>query len=395
MHFAPDGEHLVSASEDQTVKIWKVYRETRNVSPVRAFNGGLSAVVALAISHDGNLVAAANQESQIRVWDLAKQTKNPSITLSTPNESVSTLTFSPMNDELIYAGTMEGSLIEWQLPSTEPVSKVEAPADVFKIFFSADSDQILFALVNDARSGSIVKYRARGLQQLPNRYEARAPIRDAVAVSANEIVLAGDGIVFRNDGPEKNILEFDTSFNLERLCLLDQSRFALSAGEYPIQVHKRNGGGLWSLNGLARIPEHFVVMPRSQSVLLALRNQNSAGLEHGALTVLSRDLKVAATVAFPFGESHLSSVVLDVAVTDDESHIAASLENGQIILWDSSLKFDRVLSNGHGNDRALAITFSSDSRQLVAASESGEIRLFDLVAKTHETVWSNPGGQSR
>ncbi len=63
--FTPDGTRIVSAGEDNTVRIW----DACSYKLLKALEGHTHSVMCLAVSPDGNLLASASKEA-IRVWKL-------------------------------------------------------------------------------------------------------------------------------------------------------------------------------------------------------------------------------------------------------------------------------------------------------------------------------------
>ena len=71
--FTPDGQMVVSASSDGTLKVWN----TKTCLAVRTLTGHTDAVMAVDISRDSSLVLSASQDHTLRLWVLAtgKQVK--------------------------------------------------------------------------------------------------------------------------------------------------------------------------------------------------------------------------------------------------------------------------------------------------------------------------------
>jgi platelet-activating factor acetylhydrolase IB subunit alpha len=66
--FLPNGDQLVSASRDKTIKFW----ETQTGYCVRTLKGHDDWVKSLVITDDGTLMASCSHDKTIRLWDIAK-----------------------------------------------------------------------------------------------------------------------------------------------------------------------------------------------------------------------------------------------------------------------------------------------------------------------------------
>jgi hypothetical protein len=63
----PDGRHVVSASTDQTLKVWELASERQ----VATLQGHTDYVTACAVTLDGRHVVSASSDHTLKVWDLA------------------------------------------------------------------------------------------------------------------------------------------------------------------------------------------------------------------------------------------------------------------------------------------------------------------------------------
>lgn len=80
LEYLPDGQTLVSASWDGTIRFWDIRRQAerlridsrpgRNIFTHPPKEGGLVPVMAAALSADGSVLAAADYDGTVRVWDV-------------------------------------------------------------------------------------------------------------------------------------------------------------------------------------------------------------------------------------------------------------------------------------------------------------------------------------
>ena len=63
--FSPDGQKLVSAAADKTIRFWDI----STASPLLTLQGHLKNINALAFSPDGKLLASAGEDRRVILWD--------------------------------------------------------------------------------------------------------------------------------------------------------------------------------------------------------------------------------------------------------------------------------------------------------------------------------------
>jgi WD40 repeat protein len=105
--FSADGEFLLSASNDRTIRVW-LLPEGRLVSTL---SGHTSAVQALAVIPDGRLLASGGDDKTIRLWSLPDG--RPIRAIEAHTDTVSALAISPEGYRLVSAGRDRAIRIWW------------------------------------------------------------------------------------------------------------------------------------------------------------------------------------------------------------------------------------------------------------------------------------------
>jgi WD40 repeat protein len=63
--FSPDGQHIVSASGDDTLKVWDVQSGQEHLT----LKGHTNAVSGCAFSPDGRSIVSSSRDHTLKVWD--------------------------------------------------------------------------------------------------------------------------------------------------------------------------------------------------------------------------------------------------------------------------------------------------------------------------------------
>jgi len=172
--FSPDKSHLISSSEDGTVRLWSLYTWTNLVSykghmfpvwavkygpyghyfasagydrtarlwsvdhhqPLRIFAGHYSDVDTVDFHPNSNYIATGSSDRTIRLWDVASG--NCVRTMTGHKGAVHTLAFSP-NGRYLVSGGMDAAIMLWDLSSGDVVCKLHGHTDaVYSLAFSQE-----------------------------------------------------------------------------------------------------------------------------------------------------------------------------------------------------------------------------------------------------------------
>jgi WD40 repeat protein len=148
--FSPDERFLASASQDYTVRIWRVI----NGRLQQTIDEGLSGVTDLAYAPDGNTLAWSEADSSVRIFDLADDRFSQILPAGGP--AATSITFyqseNIQDSHIVAAGYADGRVRIWDTRDgalmTEFVSHINSP--VTSLDFSR-SGNLLVTASRDAR----------------------------------------------------------------------------------------------------------------------------------------------------------------------------------------------------------------------------------------------------
>lgn len=131
-----DGKHLISGSDDTTVRVWTVDTNESNV-----LSGHQKQVTSVAVDSDGRLAASGSRDSTVRLWDL-KALKMVS-TLSGHASDVLSVAFSP-DGTLVASASYDKTCRLWDVTTGECLRTFEGHTDwVFSVTFTPDGRHIV------------------------------------------------------------------------------------------------------------------------------------------------------------------------------------------------------------------------------------------------------------
>jgi class 3 adenylate cyclase/dipeptidyl aminopeptidase/acylaminoacyl peptidase/tRNA A-37 threonylcarbamoyl transferase component Bud32 len=151
--FSPDGKRIVTGSDDKTAKVW----DAANGRELLTLKGHTSWVMSVAVSPDSQRIVTASKDGTAKVWDAARGREK--LTLKWHGGEVPSAAFSP-DGRRIVTGSADGMAKVWDAVSGhETLALKWHGGEVSSAAFSPDGQQIVTgsqdktAKVWDAASG--------------------------------------------------------------------------------------------------------------------------------------------------------------------------------------------------------------------------------------------------
>jgi WD40 repeat protein len=342
------GDLLATASADDTVRLW-----TASGEPLRSRDGSHRIVMlrhdkrvnSVAFSPDGERLVSGSEDGTARLW---RADGTPLLgadgrqrVLNHGGGKVSAVAYGPRGDR-IATGTYDGTLWIWSLPGAGQPLRLRGHSEpVSSVAFDAAGERIVTASLDNTvrvwhRDGTPVQGRD-GRPVLLNH--PADVFRAAFNARGDQIVTAC------KDGAA-------------RLWKVDGTPVPLPASNQPLEFRHHA-----EVNAASFSPAGDVVLTASKDGTARLwRPEENGDAEPSILPLIG----VLDAVFMPTGPGMITAVI-----DDDNDRI------GTVYLIASTNPRRRVTLQGHRN-RVTAIAFSSDRARIVTGSDDGTARLWDL-----------------
>ncbi len=112
-----DGQYLVSASYDNTVKIWDFYQGDL----IRTLRGHYSWIISVCITPDDDKIVSSDLDGIIKIWEF--KTGKELYTLSTFKEDEKSITITP-DGNLLITGSTDGTITLWDMKTFKRLKEI-------------------------------------------------------------------------------------------------------------------------------------------------------------------------------------------------------------------------------------------------------------------------------
>ncbi|MGK3969538.1 AAA family ATPase [Sorangium sp. So ce118] len=318
---SPDGQRIVSASWDRTLKVWDL-ASGKLLSTLEGHSGWVNAC---AVSPDGQRIVSASTDSTLKVWDLASGKLLS--TLEGHSGDVNACAVSPDGQRIVSAST-DSTLKVWDLASGKLLSTLEGHSDRVNACAVSPDGQRIVSASND----STLKVWDLASGKLLSTLEGHSGGVNACAVNPD-----GQRIVSASS--------WDSTLKV----------WDLASGKLLSTLEGHSGG----VNACA-------VSPDGQRIVSASRER----------TLKVWDLasgKLLSTL-----EGH-SGGVTACAVSPDGQRIVSASDDRTLKVWD--LASGKLLSTLEGHSGWVnACAVSPDGQRIVSASWDRTLKVWDLAS---------------
>jgi WD40 repeat protein len=366
---SPNGKHVATGDSRGRVQLWNVRTGGR-----ADLNAHSDAIKRVAFSSDGKSLISASDDETARVWEAP--TGRPIAELRGHEGVVHSAAFAP-DEKIVVTGGQDGTIRTWST-SPDPV-RVELPPPNVQRLRDIAFDQSGQRIVTASEDGTARIWglpRARVLQVLSDGRQNGDWVESARFSRDGRFVVTGDA-----DGTA-NVWRASSGALLATLG--DPGPAVLDAAFSP-------DGQLVAAAGIARGDEGPVVRLwrwRQRKLMIerggfAYRADGVAFARSGALLAAAGEDEVRVWRA---GNGSLMAVfhgrgdLVSVAFDPSGELIAAGGSSGATLVWDLRSKRRVARLTGH-RSTVTSVGFSSDGRYLVTAGHDGSAR-----------VWTVPGG---
>ncbi|HRI16007.1 MAG TPA: serine/threonine-protein kinase [Verrucomicrobiota bacterium] len=352
--WSPDGSAVATGGRDQIVRLWSA----TNFAELIALKGHAARVTGLAFSPDGQRLASASVDKTLRIWDLAQASW---VVPSRPwRASIldPELAISPNSRWLALKGPSNAVEL-LTLPSLESIARVPGDRPVFAPdahgLVTRSTNQLLFFSVPDVRLQHVFE-SAEPLVGVP---VFSSDGRHLAAISSSSQVLVWQttnaSSVVRLASPTNRLEGVFFMRGLQELVTLRAADgmlewFDLETGQSTRQLTTGEG----SVTSVALSPDGAFVLIGETAARLRL-----VELASGRVERLNGD----------------TGSVLSVAWSPDGQTLVGGTFEGFIKLWNTRTRRELAALRGHST-MVTALEFSRDGRHLVSGSVDNTWRIW-------------------
>jgi WD40 repeat protein len=359
--FSPDGQRIVSASADRTVRVW----DAASGAQLMVLHGHTDGVDSAAFSPDGRRIVSASNDRTVRVWDAASGVQLHVFRGHT--DVVESAMFSPDGRRIVSASD-DRTVRVWDAANGAQMAVLRGHKDLVTFAaFSPDGRRIVSASsdrtvrVWAATSGAQLRV-LRGHTDFILSASFSPDGRRVVSASHDRTVRVWDAAT----GAQQEVLRSLTDFFFSASFSPDGRRIVSASHDRTVRVWDAAsgaqlevlGGHTGSANSAAFSPDGRRIVSASDDRTVRVWN----ALGDAQLQVL---------------RGH-SSLVNSAAFSPDGRRIVSASNDRTVRVWDAASGAQLQVLRGH-TDLVFSAAFAADGRLIVSASHDGTVRVWDAA----------------
>ena len=359
--FSPDGSRIVTASSDQTVRVW----DAASGGELRVLRGHDGRVMSASFSPDGGRILTASDDRTVRVWDAAS---GGEIRVLRGHEgSVNSASFTPDGGHIVTASD-DRTVRVWDAASGGEMRVLRGHDDTVRsASFSPDGGRIVTASddrtvrIWDAASGGEMRV-LRGHDDTV-RSASFSPDCSRIVTVSYKTVRVWDAA----SGGEMRVLR-GHDFSVRSASFSpDGSRIVTASDDGTVRVWDAASGG-----------EMRVLRGHDFSVRSASFSPNG-----GRIVTASDDGTVRVWDAASGGEIRAlrghDNRVDSVSFSPDGSRLVTASWDRTVRVWDAASGGEMRVLRGH-DFSVSSVSFSPDGSRIVTASYDRTVRIWDVAS---------------
>jgi WD40 repeat protein len=359
--FSPDGGRIVTASDDNTARIW----DAATGKETKVLGGHEDHVRSAVFSPDGTLIVTASDDKTARIWDAAtgKEIK----VLRGHDEALSSAAFSPDGTRIVTASDDNTARI-WDIATGNEMKLVRGRT-VVSAAFSPDGTRILTAswdktAVWDAATGVLIK--------VLNAFDPS--VRSAAFSPDGTRVITASG--YHPQGSTASIWDIATEKEIQVLHGDHNFTFAAFSpdGARVVTASDDNTARIWDA---ATGKEIKVLRGHERSVNSAVFSPDGTRVLTASSDNTARTWDAAVEDEIKILRGHEDDVRSAVFSPDGGRIVTASDDNTARI-WDGATGKEIKVLRGH-EDHISSAVFSPDGTLIVTASDDKTARIWDAA----------------
>ncbi|MBI4781632.1 MAG: CHAT domain-containing protein [Oscillatoriophycideae cyanobacterium NC_groundwater_1537_Pr4_S-0.65um_50_18] len=368
--FSPDGNMILSAGIDNTVRLWNVQGQL-----LKTLQGHTGIVNSAVFNVDGTLIVSASADTTVRLWSKDGQLLQ---TIQAHSKAVNAAVFSP-DGQTIASGGADNTIKLWNRNGRLLQTLKAHQAPVNSVVFSPDSQTIV-----SAGADSTVKLWSRNGTLLRTIQAHSAPV-NCLAFSPDGQTIASAGAdntvkLWSRDGRLLQVISGHTQPVNSVSFSLDNTLIVSASADDTVKLWNTKGQLLQTFETHTQPVYNAVFSPDNKTIIST----------SGDNIIRSWNLQSQNTRSL-HGHTY---IIFDIAFSPDGQTLATASWDNQTKLWSRSGK-ELITLPKQQNSRVNSVSFNSDGQTLATGNGDGIIRiwtvkgeLLKIIQGHQDEVWS-------